>query len=291
MEYFSKKTENEIIGERGNLNFLKDHIVLIKYGGNAMLDEDLKTAVITDICYLKSIGCFPVLVHGGGPFIQKTLEQVGIQSEFIGGHRKTTPEAMTYVEMVLKGQVNGEIVKKIQSASQSAVGMSGKDGQTVTSQKRYYQEPTTNQSIDLGNVGNVQQINTKLIHVLLQNGYIPVIASLAISEEGEDHNINADMFAGHLAGALEAKTYVSLTNVNGIMYEGNPDSIIRKLQLKDMNTLDQKHIKGGMIPKLESCKIALEKGAETARIINGTIPHAILQDLSLTGGIGTYITH
>lgn len=255
-------------------------VIVIKYGGNAMINESLKKEIVQHIGSLKDQGYLVVLVHGGGPFIQKMLDMAGIESEFVGGHRKTTKEALQYVEMALKGQVNGSLVSLFNSLGYKAVGISGKDGGLVKARKRLHEEKTDGElkSFDLGQVGDVDQVDTSLVKSLLENGFIPVVTCLASDMQGNDYNINADMFAGHLAGALKAEQYLVLTDVDGLMGDINePSSLIREISYTKIDWLiEEKVIKGGMIPKMESCKIALEKGAGKARIINGTKPPQIV---------------
>lgn len=255
-------------------------VIVIKYGGNAMINESLKKEIVQHIGSLKDQGYHVVLVHGGGPFIQKMLDMAGIESEFIGGHRKTTKEALQYVEMALKGQVNGSLVSLFNSLGYKAVGISGKDGGLVKARKRLHEEKIDGElrSFDLGQVGDVEQVDTSLVKSLLENGFIPVITCLASDMQGNDYNINADMFAGHLAGALKAEQYLVLTDVDGLMRDINePSSLIREISYTKIDWLiEEKVIQGGMIPKMESCKVALEKGAGKARIINGTKPPQIV---------------
>lgn len=272
-----------------HLRAFTEDIVLIKYGGNAMLDNELKKQVMGDICHLKEMGIRPVLVHGGGPFIQKILDMAGLTSEFIHGHRKTSPEAMMYVEMALKGQVNGNIVKMINALGQKAMGLSGKDGKMAIAVKRMYKDKT-GQHIDLGRVGDIQTLNPEPVIMSLNKGYIPVIASIACGDDGDDLNVNADMFAGHLAASIHAKAYISMTNVDGVMTDPEDhSSLIRDISFENFAHIYRENIQGGMIPKLESCEIALRGGVETARIINGTTPHSILKELGSSNGTGTYI--
>ncbi len=274
-----------------HLKAFTNKIVLIKYGGNAMLDNELKKRVIKDICHLNEMGIRPVLVHGGGPFIQKTLDMAGLTSEFVHGHRKTSREAMMYVEMALKGQVNGNIVKLINATGQTAIGLSGKDGKMAIATKRMYKDEKTGEYIDLGRVGDIQSIHPELVLMLLNNGYIPVIASIAAGDDGEDYNVNADMFAGHLAASLGAKAYISMTNVDGVML--NPEdhsTLIREITFEKFSRVYRENIQGGMIPKLESCEIALGGGVETARVINGTTPGSIIKELGSSKGTGTFIS-
>lgn len=271
----------------------KGDIVAIKYGGNAMTDQTIKQRVVEDICQLKLIGFRPVVIHGGGPVIQQTLDVAGIESTFIDGHRKTTPEAMKYVEMALRGQVNGDLVRLINLSGQKAIGLSGKDAAMVSAKKRKHVDNTGNmpKEVDLGSVGDVEEIDTSLIHLLLQNDYIPVVAPIGFCEDGKDYNINADMFAGHLAGALKAFSYIVLTNVNGLLADRHePDSLLRDIPAGELSQHIGKSIEGGMIPKVESCQIAIQKGVHSAKIINGTTPHSLLDALLKEEPVGTQIT-
>jgi len=270
----------------------KKPTILFKYGGNAMTNEKLKLEILTAITKLKSNGFNIVIVHGGGPFIEKALTKAKIVSEFIDGHRKTTAEALQHIEMALKGQVNGSLVSLINKLGHRAVGLSGKDGRFVTAIKRQYQRKQANktETIDLGQVGDVLEIDTSFPELLLQKDYIPVITCLAMDKEGNEYNINADMFAGELAGALKVQNYIILTDVDGLLRDkDDPSSIIRVLHLPEIKSLiDQKIIQGGMLPKMESCAKALSKGAESALIINGTKP-GLIEKLGRDYAIGTTI--
>lgn len=259
----------------------KQPIIVFKYGGNAMTDEHLKYDVLKNICSLREKGYNVVIVHGGGPFIKQTLKDAGIFSEFIDGHRKTPPETYEYVEMALKGKVNGNLVSIINSIGHKAVGLSGKDGNIVTATKRQHQTNVRGklEDVDLGQVGDVAKVDTALIKILMVNDFIPVITCLASDENGISYNINGDMFAGHLAGALKAEQYVVLTDVDGLRKnKDDPDSLMERITLSETKgLLEDGVIQGGMIPKIESCEIALKKGAGAARIINGTKPDQVLE--------------
>ncbi len=269
-----------------------NQLILIKYGGNAMQSERLQDAVVKNIRRLRKDGHQVVLVHGGGPFIQRILKTVRIESEFIEGHRKTSPEALKYIEMALKGEVNGNLVNLLNRAGLKAVGLSGKDGQMAIATKRYHlkNENGQEQKYDLGQVGDVKNIDTQLITTLLDNGYLPVVTCIASDEAGNDYNINADMFAGHLAGALRVDHYLVLTDVDGLLRNiEDPESRIDRLQINEMNSLFGNVITGGMIPKLESCQIALQEGAKSTCIINGTRPATIIEAIYSEKSIGTEI--
>lgn len=275
-----------------NLNIKKGQKILIKYGGNAMQSEELKNSVTEDIAILKELGFKPVLVHGGGPAIAETLDMAGIVSEFIGGHRKTDIDAVKFVEMALKGKVNTELIKLLNSKGQKAIGISGKDANMVIAKRRVHSITVDDKTteVDLGQVGDVDEIDTSLIETLLENDYIPVIAPLGIGRDFETYNINADMFAGNLAGALEADDFIVLTDVDVLREDkDNPDTLIEEINSERVKSEMGNIIQGGMIPKMESCLIALETGVKNAHIINGMNKHSILTLLLSDKKIGTLI--
>ena len=269
------------------------HTILFKYGGNAMTNQNLKSKILENICSLKLKGYQVVIIHGGGPFIKQTLKKANIESEFIDGLRKTTSEAMEYVEMALKGKVNGSLVSIINEMGYKAVGLSGKDGQIVTAKKHMHERRDNGklELVDLGQVGDVANVDPSLINILLINDYIPVITCIASDKKGVDYNINGDLFAGHIAGAISAEQYIILTDVDGLMIDKDiPESLIHKLKVEEINQLKENNtIQGGMIPKMDSCVIALEKGAKLARIINGTVPEQIVR-LFENKEVGTVIS-
>ncbi|MEX0813977.1 MAG: acetylglutamate kinase [Chitinophagales bacterium] len=263
---------------------------LIKYGGNAMLNDTLKIEIARKIKKLTESGYQVILVHGGGPFINSSLEEANIQSQFIDGHRVTTKEALRFIERTLKGEVNSDLVKHLNNAGLNSVGLSGKDGQCIIAEKRMHKDSTGN-SVDLGSVGNVKKVNTKLPELLLENAYTPVMTCIAADENFDDFNINADMFAGHLAGALKVDYYIVLTDVDGLLKDINrPESILHQISVNQIPELKNEVIKGGMIPKVESCEIALANGAKTAVILNGTKPESIEDYLIKGKNTGTTIT-
>lgn len=276
------------------LHRLAGTVVLVKYGGNAMINEELQQAVIDDICLLQQLGVRPVIVHGGGPFIGEMLSAVGITSEFAGGHRITTAEAMLYVEMVLRGRVNGALVSLAGRRGMPAVGISGKDAAMVTARRRLHHETVEGKKreIDLGRVGDVVSVRPQLVLDLLDRQYLPVVAPVAAGDDGRDYNVNADMFAGHLAGALNAAAYIVLTDVDGLMKDkDDPSTLCRDITIDEVQKMVGSVVRGGMIPKIDSCVVALRTGAATARIVNGTRPHAILQELLSQHRSGTLIRH
>ena len=257
--------------------------VLIKYGGNAMIDEALKEAVISDVVLMHYVGLRPILVHGGGPEITDAMKRMGKQATFVNGLRVTDAETMEIVEMVLAGKTNKGIVSLINRKGGSAVGLSGKDARLMVARKR--------PGPDLGFVGDVAEIHPEIIHVLAEKGFIPVICSVAIGEEGESFNINADHAAGQLAAALGAVKLIMLTDVEGI-YEDFSDkgSLISRLSPADARAMiTTGKVEKGMIPKVEACLMALEGGVERTHVIDGRLPHATLIELFTDRGIGTMI--
>ena len=241
-----------------------------------MQNEALSQKVLQTLASLHKETGQVVLVHGGGPFIEEALSKAGIKSAFVNGQRVTTPEAMEQVEMALKGKVNGKIVGYLNHLGVPAVGLSGKDGGMVRAVKKI---SSRHSAQDLGRVGNVAKVKTDLIKTLLVHEYLPVITCIASDINGEDYNINGDNFAGAIAGALKASMYVCLTDVDGLYTDkDDPSSRLDKLRVSDVQTMiDNGTIAGGMIPKVESCIDALQKGATKAIIMNGTRPELIIE--------------
>lgn len=267
--------------------------ILIKYGGNAMINDNLRDEIIKNIIKLKQQNHEVVLVHGGGPFIAEQLEHAGIKSEFIGGHRKTTAEAMMHVEMALKGRVNGRLVSIFNKNNSAAAGLSGKDAGMVVAEKRLHEsvdEKGNKTQTDLGQVGDVKSIDTTLPDLLLKKNITPVITCIAPGEDGSDYNINADMMAGHMAGALKADHFLVLTDIDGLRKNvDDPATHIDSLTVNQAKSMFGSSIKGGMIPKIEACLLALEKGAGKASIINGTKPELLIQKITENKNVGTSI--
>lgn len=253
--------------------------ILIKYGGNAMVSEELKHDIANKIKVLQSHGIQVVLVHGGGPFINKSLAAAGIKSEFFDGHRHTSLAAMSCIEKTLKGEVNSSLVNLLNKQGLKAVGLSGKDGKLAIAQKRWHirkDESGEELKVDLGQVGDIVRVNPLLIESLLDNAFTPVITCIASDEEGNDYNINGDVFAGKIAAAIQADAYIVLTDVDGLYKEyPNPDSIIREIDTTTIPEFYGKAISGGMIPKIESCVNAVKSGVKKAVILNGTRPEQI----------------
>jgi acetylglutamate kinase len=267
--------------------------IVVKYGGHAMVDEQLKQDFARDITLLKFIGLNPVVVHGGGPQINSVLDQMGIRPQFVRGMRLTDERTMDVVEMVLGGKVNKAIVHQINQQGGKAVGLTGKDGGLIQSRKlQIVQQADSNKPpeiIDPGLVGEVTRINSEIIDKLTEQGFIPIIAPIGAGEAGETYNINADLVASRIAMALKAGRLVLLTDVDGVLDAGGElISSIDAGQIKKM--IDDQHISGGMIPKIEYGLNALENGVQKVQIINGTKRHAILLELFTDSGIGTEVT-
>jgi len=266
--------------------------IVIKYGGHAMVDEDLKDKFAQDVVMMKYIGMNPVVVHGGGPQIGSFLKKLGKESKFIQGMRVTDEETMDIVEMVLVGMVNKEIVGLISRHGGKAVGLSGKDGNLIEAEKYYLNDEkaknTPSEIIDIGLVGKVKAVNTELIVTLGQNSFIPVIAPTGIGEHGETYNINADIVAGEVAAALKAEKLLLLTDVAGVL-DSNKKLIHTMTNQDALNLIDDGTVEGGMFPKVKCCLKALRGGVKKAHIIDGRLKHAILLEVFTDKGIGTEI--
>jgi len=267
--------------------------IVIKYGGHAMVDEQLKADFARDITLMKFTGMNPVVVHGGGPQINKVLDQMGIQHKFVKGMRLTDAATMDVVEMVLGGKVNKDIVAQINQQGGKAVGLSGKDGELIRAKKLHivYQEDENKppEIIDPGLVGEVTQINPGIINTLSQQGFVPIIAPVGTGDSGETFNINADLVASSVAAALSAKRLIFLTDVDGVL--DSSGELISSIDMEKINRmLKEKTISGGMIPKIEYAVKALKNGVEKAHIINGKKRHALLLELFTDKGIGTEVT-
>jgi acetylglutamate kinase len=269
-----------------------DKTVVVKFGGHAMGDEALGKAFAEDITLLKLAGINPVVVHGGGPQINAMLAKLDIKSEFAAGMRITDKKTVEIVEMVLAGSINKEIVQTIQEAGGRAIGLTGKDGNMVTVErlKRTVVDPDSNieKVVDLGFVGEPKTVRTEVLEVLKKSEIIPVLAPVCPGEDGETYNVNADTFAGAIAGALKATRVLFLTDVPGVLDENK--QLIKELSRADAQRLiDRGVITGGMIPKVETCFEALDRGVEAAVILNGKVPHAVLLELFTEHGAGTLI--
>ena len=264
--------------------------MVIKYGGNAMVDENLKQGFARDIVLMKLVGMNPVVVHGGGPQIGQLLERLGKKSEFINGMRVTDTETMNVVEMVLGGLVNKEIVSMINRHGGKAVGLTGKDGDLIHARKLTFEkhnpEMNTSEIIDIGHVGEVSSIDISVIRMLVKDNIIPVVAPIGVDENGQSYNINADIVAGKLATALNAEKLILLTNTAGVLDQDA--KLLTGLRADEVDKLIEKGvIHGGMLPKVHCALDALRSGVTTAQIIDGRVEHAVLLEVLTTDGVGT----
>lgn len=257
-------------------------IVVVKYGGNAMTNDKLKDAVMSDIVLLSEVGIKVVLVHGGGPEINSMLDRVGIESKFIGGLRYTDEDTIDIVKMVLAGKVNKELVSSIALHGGKALGLCGIDGEIIVAEKKQ-------SDVDLGYVGEIKRVTTKPILDAIANGYIPVISTVATSEDGTVYNINADTAAARIASCLRAENLILMTDIVGLLEDKNDDStLIPAVNVSEVPYLKKTGvISGGMIPKIDCCVEAIRRGVKKTVIIDGRVPHSILIELLSSDGIGT----
>ncbi|MEE8234772.1 MAG: acetylglutamate kinase [Nitrospirales bacterium] len=266
---------------------------VVKYGGRAMVDEELKASFAQDMVLLKYVGVHPVVVHGGGPQIDQTLEKMGVSSRYVRGMRVTDPETIDVIEMVLVGKVNKEIVGLINHHGGMAVGLSGKDGGLILARKMSVtvasnDKEESSEIIDIGMVGEIIRINPLLINSLDENKFIPVIAPVGVGEQGETYNINADLVAGHTATALGAEKLILLTDVDGVKNKkGEQMSTLKVNQARKM--INEGVVAAGMIPKVECCINALEGGVGKTHIIDGRVKHAVLLEIFTQAGVGTEV--
>ncbi|MEB0205059.1 MULTISPECIES: acetylglutamate kinase [Pseudomonas] len=268
--------------------------LVIKYGGNAMENDDLKTGFARDIVLMKAVGIHPVVVHGGGPQIGDLLKRLSIESHFIDGMRVTDSQTMDVVEMVLGGHVNKEIVNLINRHGGSAIGLTGKDAALIRAKKmvvtRQTPEMTTPEIIDFGHVGEVTGINTDLLNMLTKGDFIPVIAPIGVGPNGESYNINADFVAGKVAEALKAEKLMLLTNIAGLM--DKQGKVLTGLTTAQVDALiEDGTIYGGMLPKIRCALEAVQGGVTTAHIVDGRVPNAVLLEIFTDTGVGTLITN
>ena len=268
--------------------------IVIKYGGNAMINEELKQKVMEDVSLLKYVGMRPVIVHGGGPDITQFLKKVGKQSAFVSGLRVTDEETVEIAEMVLDGKVNSDIVNMLNCRGVKAVGLSGKDAGLIKASKKLatvYDEAGKQANVDIGYVGQVAAIDTSILDTLLDNGYIPVIAPIGVGDDGESYNINADYVAAEIAGALKAEKLLLLTDTEGVYKDfEDKDTFISTLTVAEAKDyIKTGIIYGGMIPKIEACLKSIESGTNKVHIIDGRQPHSIILELLTSSGIGTQV--
>lgn len=260
-------------------------IVVVKYGGNAMTNDDLKQAVMSDIVLLSLVGVKVVLVHGGGPEINDMLKRLNIESKFIGGLRYTDKDTIDVVKMVLAGKVNKELVALLAANGGNAVGLCGLDGKMLMAEKLKSEQ-------DLGFVGEITGVNTKVITDSLNNGYVPVIATVASTEDGQTMNINADTAASRIAAELGAENLILMTDIAGLLKDkDDPSTLIPSVNVSDVPFMKRQGIiSGGMIPKIDCCVEAVRRGVRKTSIIDGRVPHSILIELLSSEGIGTQFT-
>ena len=266
--------------------------IVIKYGGNAMVDENLKQGFARDIVLLKLVGLNPVIVHGGGPQIGSMLKQIGKESTFFKGMRVTDAETMDIVEMVLGGQVNKDIVNLINQQGGHAVGLTGKDGGLIRAKKMRFvndaPEMNASEIIDIGHVGEVESIDASIVNMLMKGDFIPVIAPIGVCNDGHSYNINADLVAGKMAIALNAEKLMLLTNTPGVL--DNDGKLLTGLTANQVQELiDNGTIHGGMLPKIACAIDAVKSGVRTSQIIDGRVEHAVLLELLTDQGVGTLI--
>lgn len=260
--------------------------IVVKYGGNAMVDDTLKTQVMQDIALLRYVGIRTILVHGGGPDINALMKQMGHEPEFVGGLRVTDAATMEIVEMVLAGKTNKSIVSHLNMQGASAVGLSGKDANLIVACKM--QSPKG----DLGFVGEVARVNPEILNLLVENGYVPVVSSVATGSDGASYNVNADHVAGHIAAAVHAAKLVMLTDVEGLYANyADKSSLIGRMNVEQAEEMIASGAaERGMIPKLEACITAVEGGVDRAHLIDGRLSHSLLIEIFTDAGIGTMIS-
>ncbi len=268
--------------------------IVVKYGGHALGDMEVRRCITNDIILMKYVGMKPILVHGGGPQISALMSRVGKTSEFVNGLRVTDEDAVELVEMALVGQVNKSVVSLINQMGGSAVGISGKDGGMIRARKKYarvQQENGSEELVDIGYVGEITEVNSAPIRALEDGGFVPVIAGIGTGENGETYNINADTAAGRIAAALGAEKFILLTDVRGVLRDPSDEStLISTMRVSDAPKLiADGTLAGGMIPKTEACIEALRQGVRKAHIIDGRISHSLLLEIFTDEGIGTQI--
>ena len=266
--------------------------IVVKYGGNAMIDDALKASFARDIVLMQAVGMRPIVVHGGGPQIGELLERLNIESRFVDGMRVTTEETMDVVEMVLGGLVNKEIVSLLNLAGGRAMGLTGKDGQLIRAKQlkieRKSPELEAPEIIDIGHVGQVESIDTRVLTMLTENDVIPVVAPIGVGPKGESYNINADLVAGKLAEVLNAEKLMLLTNTGGVLDQTG--QVVTGLVSDEVRALiDNGTISGGMLPKVACALSALNAGVNSAHIVDGRVPHSVLLEIFTDQGVGTQI--
>ena len=279
---FTEENKNLLIEALSYIKRFNGKIVVVKYGGAAMIEEHLKQNFAQDIVLLQSLGMLPVIVDGGGPEVSKAMEQLGQEVSFIDGLRVTSSENLKVTEMVLSGTINKEIIAHINTFGGKAVGVSGKDGNLIEADKISHEG-----GIDLGFVGKIKKVNPELLMVLLKQGFLPVVSPIGLGKDGITYNINADTTASRIAVSLEAYKIIFMTDVDGVLVDGNLCAQLSSSEVEKM--IENKVITGGMSPKVDSCLYCVKNGVESAQIINGTEPHSVIAELFTDQGIGTKI--
>jgi len=284
-------TEIDVLVEA--LPFIKEFYckkILIKYGGHAMIDDDAKSSTARDVVLLRYVGMEPVIVHGGGPEISRSMEKMGKEAKFIKGLRVTDEETMEIIEMVLAGKISTEIVSELIKHDGDAISLSGKDSSLIYAHKKPVSK-IDEELVDLGLVGEVERINTEMLEMFLEYDVTPVISPIGIDKDGNSLNLNADTAAGEIASALGAEKLIILTDVRGVLRDpSDPSTLIQKIRISEVpDLIEQGIITGGMIPKIETCVNAIKNGVKSCHIIDGRIEHALLYEIFTTEGIGTMI--
>ena len=266
--------------------------ILIKYGGHAMIDDEAMSSTARDTVLLKYVGMKPIIVHGGGPEISRSMDKLGKEPEFIEGLRVTDEETMEIIEMVLVGKISTEIVSELIKHDGDAISVSGKDSSLIFAHRKGASKiDGIGGEVDLGLVGEVDRINTNILDMFVENDYIPVISPIGIAEDGTSLNLNADTAAGEVAGAVDAEKLIILTDVPGVLRDpSDPDSLIKQIRISEVpDLIEQGILTGGMIPKIETCVKAIENGVKSCHIIDGRKEHSLLFEIFTTNGIGTMI--
>lgn len=270
--------------------------IMVKYGGHAMIDEEAMSSTARDTVLLKYVGMEPIVVHGGGPEITRSMNKMGKEPKFIKGLRVTDEETMEIVTMVLVGKISTDIVSKIGYHGGKASSISGKDSQLIIASKKALHKVTDEETgeehiVDLGLVGQIDSLNTEIVQMLTENDYIPVISPIGVDDNGDTLNLNADTVAGEVAAKMDSEKLIILTDVPGVLKDPNdPNSLIKQIKIDEVEDLiEDGTISGGMIPKVETCVKAIEGGVKSAHIIDGRIKHSLLLEIFTTSGIGTMI--
>ena len=282
MSMFTEENKNILIEALSYIKRFNGKIVVIKYGGAAMIDEKLKHSFAQDIVLLQSLGMLPVIVHGGGPEVSKAMERLGQEVSFIDGLRVTSSENLKVAEMVLSGTINKEIITRLNTFGGKAVGVSGKDGLLIEARKKQHDG-----GVDLGYVGEIESVNPELLLVLLKQGFLPVVSPIGLGKDGTTYNINADTTASRIAVSLHAYKIIFMTDVDGVLVHGKLRGQLSANEAE--NLIKQNVISGGMAPKIDAGLYCINNGVESAQIINGTDTHSVIAELFTDQGIGTKI--